>query len=92
MWAGDPNLHTPVIGGPGPRPPARDSRDLTNVKLAKNQAVLLEQIESLRRTIDQQGEMLSALMSTLALREGVELPQQARDKGKGKQVEEDSWT
>lgn len=67
---------------------ARD-KDLTNVKLAKNQYVLLEQIESLRQTIDRQGEMLSSLMAVMALKEGVNVeewtsPSKA-DKGKSKE-------
>ncbi|ORY25736.1 hypothetical protein BCR39DRAFT_471139 [Naematelia encephala] len=40
-------------------------RDLTNIKLAKNQLVLLEQIDDLRSTIDRQGEMLERLMLAL---------------------------
>ncbi|RSH91148.1 hypothetical protein EHS25_009447 [Saitozyma podzolica] len=39
--------------------------DLTNVKLAKNQLVLLEQIDSLRRQTERQGEMLARLTEIL---------------------------
>ena len=41
---------------------ALGAEDISNTKLAKNQLVLLEQIEALRRTIDRQGAMLQALM------------------------------
>jgi len=95
MWAGNPNLHTPApphmsgIAGPSSaHTPVRDTRDLTNTKLAKNQYVLLEQIESLRRTVDKQGEMLATLMQALALKEGLDLPVK-QDKGKGKEKSND---
>lgn len=68
MWAGDASV--------GKSTPTRDPRDLTNTKLAKNQYVLLEQIESLRRTIDKQGEMLEMLTKAV-----IEVKQ---DKGKRK--------
>ncbi|KAK4689953.1 hypothetical protein P7C73_g170, partial [Tremellales sp. Uapishka_1] len=43
----------------------KKERDLTNVKLAKNQMVLLEQIDDLRKTIDRQGEVLALMMRRL---------------------------
>lgn len=54
----------------------RDNRDLTNVKLAKNQLVLLEQIDDLRRVIDRQGEVLERLMGML------ERDREGREKGR----------
>lgn len=73
MWAGDASAGRPA--------PTRDTRDLTNTKLAKNQYVLIEQIESLRKTIDRQGEMLEVLTKAF-----VEVKQ---DKGKGKAADYD---
>lgn len=73
MWAGD--------AAAGRSASTRDSRDLSNTKLAKNQYVLLEQIESLRKTIDRQGEMLENLTKAL-----IEVKQ---SKGKGKASEYD---
>jgi hypothetical protein len=98
MWAGNPSLHTPIgpigaapAGPSGGQTPVRDNKDLSNTKLAKNQYVLLEQIESLRRTVEQQGEMLSTLMQALAPKEGVDLSassSEKKDKGKAKAKEE----
>ncbi|WWD15742.1 hypothetical protein CI109_100164 [Kwoniella shandongensis] len=60
--AGIPRMWDGGVDGLGSDPKsAAKERDLTNVKLAKNQLVLLEQIDSLRRTIDRQGEMLARL-------------------------------
>jgi hypothetical protein len=88
MWAGSPHLHTPVTGMPQPAP--RDARDLSNIKLAKNQSVLLEEIEGLRRTVERQGDILTALMRALAAKEGLELEIPSdKGKGKSKSVEED---
>lgn len=96
MWAGDPNKLTPAIhgtSGASAKAAARD-KDLTNTKLAKNQYVLLEQIEALRQTVETQGEMLSVLMSALADKNGVAMPSPTTDrmkgKGKGKRKEGDS--
>ncbi|WVQ78074.1 hypothetical protein IAT38_000155 [Cryptococcus sp. DSM 104549] len=55
---------------------AKKERDLTNTKLAKNQLVLLEQIDSLRRTINMQGDMLLKLTEALGVK--------AKDNGKGR--------
>lgn len=91
MWhqdgLGHSHTHTPSQSI-SQRQASRD-KDLTNIKLAKNQYVLLEQIESLRRTIDKQGEMLSLLMSALALKEGVDIDLSSSkvDKGKAKEAE-----
>lgn len=92
MWPGDPNKLTPPIptvagmpGLPSGGSKAARDKDLTNTKLAKNQYVLLEQIEGLRQTVETQGEMLSVLMSALAEKNGVEMPtMQGKGKGKGK--------
>lgn len=43
----------------------REERDLTNVKLAKNQQVLLTQIDSLRAVVETQGERLAAVLAAL---------------------------
>lgn len=43
----------------------REERDLTNVKLAKNQQVLLTQIDSLRAVVEAQGETLAAVLAAL---------------------------
>ncbi len=87
MWTGDPNKLTPPIptvpGIPSASSKAARDKDLTNTKLAKNQYVLLEQIEALRQTVETQGEMLSVLMSALAEKNGVEMPTMT-SKGKGK--------
>ncbi|KAL7422184.1 hypothetical protein Q5752_002830 [Cryptotrichosporon argae] len=40
-------------------------RDLTNIKLAKNQLVLLEQIDLLKQALERQGEMLETLMAAV---------------------------
>lgn len=72
MWAGDASVGTTT---------PRDTRDLSNTKLAKNQYVLLEQIESLRRTIDKQGEMLDLLTRAMV---DIKL-----DKGKAKALDHD---
>ncbi|ADV20557.1 hypothetical protein I305_06196 [Cryptococcus gattii E566] len=65
---------------------AKKERDLTNTKLAKNQLVLLEQIDLLRQTIDKQGEMLARLTEILNV----------KNKGKGpeksKGLQEDHFT
>ncbi|WRT66932.1 uncharacterized protein IL334_003897 [Kwoniella shivajii] len=63
MWDGGPDL-TPLNSMS-----EKMRGDLTNVKLAKNQIVLLEQIDSLRRTIDRQGDLLSRLASALEVKE-----------------------
>ncbi|KAK8869982.1 hypothetical protein IAR55_000552 [Kwoniella newhampshirensis] len=69
--AGVPRMWDGGVDGFGGDPKsAAKERDLTNVKLAKNQLVLLEQIDSLRRTIDRQGEMLARLTEVLNAREG----------------------
>jgi hypothetical protein len=43
----------------------REERDLTNVKLAKNQQVLLTQIDSLRAIVESQGDTLAAVLAAL---------------------------
>lgn len=48
-------------------PDPRSKGDLTNTKLAKNQLVLLEQIEGMRRVIDRQGQMLELLATRLGV-------------------------
>lgn len=91
MWSGDPNKLTPVIPGVGGTSTAKSSsrdKDLTNTKLAKNQYVLLEQIESLRQTLETQGEMLSVLMTALAEKNGMDMPT-PKSKGKERAKEED---
>ena len=44
--------------------------DLTNIKLAKNQLVLLEQISLLQRTVERQGEMLERLLEAGGMKPG----------------------
>ncbi|WVR05008.1 hypothetical protein IAU60_002020 [Kwoniella sp. DSM 27419] len=63
MWDGG-------VDGTGLTEKAARDKDLTNVKLAKNQLVLLEQIDSLRRTIDKQGDLLVRLASALDRQNG----------------------
>ncbi|OCF35291.1 hypothetical protein I316_02837 [Kwoniella heveanensis BCC8398] len=63
MWDGS-------IDGSGIAEKGMKERDLTNIKLAKNQLVLLEQIDSLRRTIDRQGDILARLAGALEEKDG----------------------
>ncbi|WVQ98521.1 hypothetical protein IAU59_005647 [Kwoniella sp. CBS 9459] len=63
MWDGS-------LDGSGVTEKGMKERDLTNVKLAKNQLVLLEQIDSLRRTIDRQGDILARLAAALEEKDG----------------------
>lgn len=81
MWAGDPSKHTPAPPG-GAAKPVKD-KDLSNTKLARNQYVLLEQIEALRQTIDRQGEMIAALTTIVAQSQNVSIPAEAKGKSKG---------
>lgn len=87
MWNGDPDKHTPANPSFGQTPKAAREKDLTNTKLAKNQYVLLEQIDSLRQTIDRQGEMISALMAVVAEKNGVSIPSEAKGKRRQEQFD-----
>ncbi|TXT13739.1 hypothetical protein VHUM_01106 [Vanrija humicola] len=77
-------------------PQAPRDKELSNVKLAKNQFVLLEQIDSLRRVVDKQGEtidrqaqMMAQLLEALSIKEGLSESPSRKDKGKGKAQEDD---
>ncbi|WWD10372.1 hypothetical protein V865_008507 [Kwoniella europaea PYCC6329] len=63
MWDGGPD------GTPVSSMSEKMRGDLTNVKLAKNQIVLLEQIDGLRKTIDRQGDLLTRLAAALDVKE-----------------------
>jgi hypothetical protein len=80
----------------------KTSKDLTNIKLAKNQLVrpyiltklegagtneqvLHQQIESIRRTVERQNEMMTTLMKSLNVK-GVEDPAPLMDR---RSVDED---
>jgi len=68
MWEGDNIAPSSTVSGEGRAQPQPQTKgDLTNIKLAKNQLVLLEQIDGLRKTIDKQGEILMKLMEGLKL-------------------------
>lgn len=54
MWDGGPD---------GFDKGAQSHRDLTNTKLAKNQLVLLEQIEELKQAMDVQAQILERLVA-----------------------------
>ncbi|WWC85281.1 uncharacterized protein L201_000143 [Kwoniella dendrophila CBS 6074] len=80
MWDGGPEISTMSDKQRG---------DLTNVKLAKNQYVLLEQIDSLRKTIDRQGDLLIRLAAALDVKETRNLRSTSRDRTDGKKHDVD---
>ncbi|ODN73502.1 hypothetical protein L202_08005 [Cryptococcus amylolentus CBS 6039] len=89
QWAGQggsqPKMWDGGMDGTGAAAGERKERDLTNTKLAKNQLVLLEQIDSLRQTIDSQGEMLRLLTQALGVQNGEEEGARRTGSRKGKE-------
>lgn len=102
VGVGDMGFGGASLGVEGQRGSERDrerseGRDLTNIKLAKNQLVrhlhltgselthqvLLEEIGSLRRVIDRQGEVLARLIALAEGREGDAGGSSARGKETG---------
>ncbi|WWC61355.1 uncharacterized protein I303_103936 [Kwoniella dejecticola CBS 10117] len=75
------NLPKMWDGGDIPQTSNMSKGDLTNVKLAKNQFVLLEQIDNLRKTIDRQGDLLSRLAAALDVKEGRSRQSSSRTEG-----------
>ncbi|WVO16959.1 hypothetical protein L204_104645 [Cryptococcus depauperatus] len=70
MWEGGVDGTRSTLGSSSGNLGDKPHRDLTNTKLAKNQLVLLGQIDSLRQTLEKQGELLSLLTEAL----GVTIP------------------
>ncbi|KAL1411194.1 hypothetical protein Q8F55_002145 [Vanrija albida] len=93
MW--DPLAQgLPASSSTTPQPP-RD-KGLTNTKLAKNQFVLLEQIDALRRvvekqgeTIDRQAQMMVQLLEALSIKEDASESLAGKGKGKARDEYED---